>query len=232
MNFTIIIPTRNRPQYLAQAVSSVLAQKNVSLEILVVDDGNIALPAFSDVRIKTLSNRERGPVRARNLGVTHATGDHIGFLDDDDWWTQDLFLQHSLALLRQDAQFTFADGMLVFDDGSENIPFAFDADAVSLETNNSILISTVCYARALHQSLGLFDERLPYYWDWDWYLRVARSGATLKRLNQPVVSIRMHAGNMSSQAQEMARRDNLSALAHKHDLAPLVLKNHLSLASE
>jgi hypothetical protein len=40
----------------------------------------------------------------------------------------------------------------------------------------------------------------------------------------------VHAGNMSSKAQEMARRDNLSALAHKHDLAPLVLKNHLSLA--
>ena len=232
MDFSVIIPTRNRPQYLMQAVESVTAQVNVSFEILIVDDGNVGLPAFTDTRIKILANNQRGPVQARNLGVANAKGDYIAFLDDDDWWTENDFLFRSLALMKSETDFTFADGTLVFTDNSKSIPFAFDADAISLETNNSILISTVCYARSLHGKLGSFDERLPYYWDWDWYLRVARSGVALKRLPHSMVSIRVHAGNMSSEAQEIARRKNLNALTVKHGLAPLTLKNHLSLASE
>ena len=232
MDFSVIIPTRNRPQYLVQAVESVLAQKDASFEIVVIDDGNSALPVLSDTRIKTLPNHQRGPVPARNFGVANAQGDYIAFLDDDDWWTEADFLSRSLVALKNEPGFTFADGTLVFTDNSPSIPFTFDADARSLETNNSILISTVCYARALHATLGTFDEQLPYYWDWDWYLRVARSGVALMRLPQSMVSIRVHGGNMSSENQENARRLNLAALAKKHGLAALTLKNHLSLASE
>jgi glycosyltransferase involved in cell wall biosynthesis len=232
VDFSVIIPTRNRPQYLAQAVESVLAQKGVGLQVLIVDDGTAALPAFQDPRVSVLNNKERGPVPARNLGVAHATGEFIAFLDDDDWWLRDDFLFRSLRLLKNESDFSFSDGTLVFEDGSTSIPFAFDANATSLETNNSILISGVCYARRLHDTLGGFDEALPYYWDWDWYLRVARSGVALSRLAEPLVAIRVHGGNMSNAEQEMARRNNLSALEAKHGLAPLVLKNHLSLASE
>ena len=232
MDFSVIIPTRNRPQYVVQAVESVLAQQNVSLEILIVDDGNITLPAFTDGRIKIQSNQQRGPVPARNLGVAAAQGNSMAFLDDDDWWTEKDFLSRAREILKKQTDFVFADGTLVFDDGSKDVPFAFDADAISLETNNSILISTVCYAGTLHDKLGGFDEQLPFYWDWDWYLRVARSGVAFKRLAQSMAAIRVHAGNMSNATQEEARRDNLAALAKKHRLAPLVLKNHLSLACE
>jgi glycosyltransferase involved in cell wall biosynthesis len=232
VDFSVIIPTRNRPQYLAQAVASVLGQTGVELEVVVVDDGTTALPAFPDARVSIIDNNQRGPVPARNLGVANAGGEFIAFLDDDDWWLKRDFLSRSLKTLRSESDFSFADGTLVFEDGSTGIAFAFDANAKSLETNNTILISGVCYARALHDTLGGFDERLPYYWDWDWYLRVARSGIALTRLAEPLVAIRVHGGNMSNAEQEKARRNNLSALETKHGLAPLVLKNHLSLASE
>jgi hypothetical protein len=49
---------------------------------------------------------------------------------------------------------------------------------------------------------------------------------------QSMVSIRVHGGNMSSENQENARRLNLAALAKKHGLVALTLKNNLSLASE
>ena len=35
------------------------------------------------------------------------------------------------------------------------------------------------YRRSIHNVLGQFDESIPYYWDWDWYLRVARGGFKL-----------------------------------------------------
>ena len=99
MDFSVIMPTRNRPQYLVQAVESVLAQDDVTFEILVVDDGIIALPTLTDGRIKILSNNQRGPVPARNLGVANAKGGHIAFLDDDDWWTESDFLSRAHEIL-------------------------------------------------------------------------------------------------------------------------------------
>jgi glycosyltransferase involved in cell wall biosynthesis len=232
VDFSVIIPTRNRPAYLQEAIDSVIAQRGVSFEIIIVDDGDVVLPRFNDPRVRVFNNQQRGPVPARNLGVAHAMGDMIAFLDDDDWWTRQNFLEHSLSSLKAGCGFTFADGTLVFMNGGSDVPFAFDADSVSLETNNSILISSVCYARNLHDRLGRFDEALPYYWDWDWYLRVARSGAILKRLAESMVAIRVHAGNMSSAEQEKARRENLNRLSQKHGLGKIVLKNHLSLAFE
>jgi glycosyltransferase involved in cell wall biosynthesis len=232
VQFSVIIPTRNRPQFLAEAIESVLAQQGVSFEILIVNDGDKATPHFSDRRVKVLDNHRQGPVAARKFGVSLAAGDNIAFLDDDDYWIRNDFLSRALQHLSSGSDFVFADGRMVFHDGRPDVDFAFDADATSLETDNSILISSVCYARLLHMKLGGFDESLPYYWDWDWYLRVARSGAKLQRLAQASVAIRVHSSNMSGESGENARRKNLDAFTRKHGLKPIKLKNHLSLALE
>jgi glycosyltransferase involved in cell wall biosynthesis len=164
--------------------------------------------------------------------VQKARAKLVAFLDDDDWWHDDRHLLNAVEALRHGADFIFADGTLRYMSGAPDLAFQFDADERSLERDNTILISTVCYARALHESLGAFDEALPYYWDWDWYLRVARSGAQLKRLPHDVVMIRVHQGNMSGMDTTDARRKNLDALCAKHHLPPIPLKNHESLARD
>jgi glycosyltransferase involved in cell wall biosynthesis len=225
--FTVIIPTRDRTQFLAQAIASVRAQTGASAEVIVVNDG--AGPVSADARV--LDNLRRGPVAARNRGVEAARGDLIAFLDDDDWWTDPDHLARAEAALAGDP-FYFADGDLVFEDGSQSLAFSRAASAMSLARDNTILISAVCYRKSLHGTLGPFDVDLPYYWDWDWYLRVARSGAGLVHHAEPSVAIRVHAGNMSGAGTEAARRDNLARFAAKHGLAGLELKNHLMIARE
>jgi hypothetical protein len=96
-----------------------------------------------------------------------------------------------------------------------------------LARDNTILISAVCYKKSLHQSLGKFDETLPYYWDWDWYLRVARAGARLDHCAESVVDIRVHAQNMSGNSNNIARKNNLELLCAKHNLVNVVLKSHV-----
>src|SRR5882724_8836597 len=90
--FSVVIPTRNRETYLPQAVDSVLAQKDVSLELLVVNDGDPLQPTFHDPRVRVLNNHKRTAVPARNLGVEQAKGRFIAFLDDDDFWIDDRYL--------------------------------------------------------------------------------------------------------------------------------------------
>ncbi len=220
---SIIIPTRNRPEFLLTAVESVLQQSCEDFELLIVNDGTVPLAQFTDRRIRILENDQAGAVSARNLGVVAAQGPCIAFLDDDDVWCAG---DHLACALASGADFFFADGAMKFPSGESKI-FALDADAKSLEHNNTILISAVVYKKSLHDVIGPFDEQLPYYWDWDWYLRVARSGAGLFRREVPVVDIRVHAQNMSGATNEIERQQNLELLCAKHSLKNVVLKGHV-----
>lgn len=234
MDISVVIPTKNRCGFLKQAVKSILQQRLLPKEILVADDGQGAADAvgglWADLRI--LDNRSEGPIAARRLAIREARSDLIAFLDDDDWLTDQNYFQDAANTIAEGADLVFCDGIMKFEDGGNDEAFAFDADVKSLEANNTILISGVVYRRAIHDTLGGFDSSLPFYWDWDWYLRVARAGYQLKRRAGPAVAIRVHAQNMSGHQQETGRRENLDRLSAKHGLPHIPLKNHLSLSRE
>jgi glycosyltransferase involved in cell wall biosynthesis len=226
LRISCIIPTRNRPDYVSASAASVLGQSHRDLELIIVNDGTTPVPVFADPRVHILNSGEAGAVPARNLGAAAATGDAIAWLDDDDQWTDEHFLESCITLFEGGSDFVFGDGALVFPDGVRRA-FAKAADAKSLENDNTILISSVCYRRNLHDQLGMFDAALPYYWDWDWYLRVARAGRHLTRFAQPVVDIRIHENNMSGTANAEKRAANLQQFCAKHGLENLPLKSHV-----
>lgn len=230
---SVIIPSRNRPRFLEDAIASVKAQTLRGLDIIVVNDGDESLPENLAKGVRVMDNGRRGPVAARNAGVRSAKHGLVAFLDDDDTWTDPQHLERAATCLSRGADFYFADGYLVFNDRRrESLSFCFEADANSLERDNTILISAVCYRRSLHGTLGEFDESLPFYWDWDWYLRVARSGARLFRYAFPSAAIRIHDANMSGSDTSESRQANLFAFARKHGLPNPRLRNHLSIALE
>jgi glycosyltransferase involved in cell wall biosynthesis len=219
--FSVIIPTRNRPEFLKEAALSVLQQSLGDLELLIVNDGDGVDMPIPDPRIRILDNQKRGAVQARNLGVAQAKGASIAFLDDDDFWIDHDHLKKTAAT---NCDFYFADGDMIFADGKIKA-FAQNATPATLEHDNTILISAVCYKRAIHDALGRFDEALPYYWDWDWYIRVARGGFTFYHQTEPAVRIRVHPQNMSG-GNDHLRRANLDAMIAKHKLGVIPLKNH------
>ncbi|MBM5792668.1 MAG: glycosyltransferase [Cyanobacteria bacterium K_DeepCast_0m_m1_088] len=88
---SIVIPTRDRPGLLADAVASALhALRGIAGEVVVVDDGSVVSPASSlaDIQSPKLcihtNRRSRGASGSRNTGVEHARGELVAFLDDDD----------------------------------------------------------------------------------------------------------------------------------------------------
>lgn len=234
LSFSVIIPTRDRPVFLREAVRSVMEQSAALADVIVVDDGEGAAEAVTGLgrRVRLLDNQRLGPVRARQLGVEQAQAEGIAFLDDDDRWIDRDFLSRAAAAMGDGADLCFGDGRFEFDDGRPPLAYAFDADSKSLERDNTILVSAVAYRRSLHSELGLFDETLPYYWDWDWYLRVARAGKRLHHIKSPVAAIRVHSANMSGGSLADQRLANLEAFATKHSLPPIALKNHLSLVTD
>ena len=95
---TVIVPVYNILEYLPRCVHSITAQTYQNLEILLVDDGSTdgtgelcdRLGA-EDERIRVFHKENGGSSSARNLGLLHATGEYIGFVDSDDYIESDMY---------------------------------------------------------------------------------------------------------------------------------------------
>lgn len=88
---SIIIPAYNTEKYISSCLESVLKQKYENFEIIIVNDGSsdntdsiCRLFQENDQRIKYFEKENGGVSSARNLGLSHAHGDWVCFIDSDD----------------------------------------------------------------------------------------------------------------------------------------------------
>lgn len=87
---SIIIPVYNAAQYLPQTIESLLSQTYRNIELILVDDGStddsldVCRKYEVDPRVLVVHQANGGRSNARNTGISHASGDFIGFMDDDD----------------------------------------------------------------------------------------------------------------------------------------------------
>lgn len=87
-----IVPVYNTPdKFFKLCVESLINQSYKNIEILLIDDGSNKTTADmcdrfaeKDERIVVIHQENKGPSAARNLGLLHATGDFITFVDSDD----------------------------------------------------------------------------------------------------------------------------------------------------
>lgn len=95
---TIIVPVYNILEYLPRCVHSITAQTYKNLEILLVDDGSTDGTgeladrlAKEDERIKVIHKENGGSSSARNLAISQAKGEYLGFVDSDDFVEPDMY---------------------------------------------------------------------------------------------------------------------------------------------
>ena len=89
---SVVIPVYNIRDYVERCVRSVLAQPDVPLEVLIVDDGSTddsgavcdALAA-EDSRVTVIHKPNGRAASARNAGIRAASGGYVAFVDSDDW---------------------------------------------------------------------------------------------------------------------------------------------------
>jgi glycosyltransferase involved in cell wall biosynthesis len=101
----VVIPCFNAAGYVRRAVRSALAQRDVAVEVVLVDDGSCddldrVLETFTGTIRVIRHETNRGVSAARNTGIANCTGDVIAFLDADDWWPND-FLAQLLPLVKE-----------------------------------------------------------------------------------------------------------------------------------
>lgn len=107
---SVIVAAYNIETYIERGIRSICSQTFPSLEIIVVDDGSTddtgkicdAL-AKEDDRVQVVHQENGGLARARNVGIAHAKGNYIGFVDGDDWIEADMYEKLLGAIIDQQA---------------------------------------------------------------------------------------------------------------------------------
>lgn len=102
---SIIIPVYNVSKFLEECVNSILAQSYEDFEVLLIDDGSTDgcgdicdNYALVDSRIKVIHKTNGGVSSARNVGINHAHGEWITFIDADDIVYKDLLRDYISSL--------------------------------------------------------------------------------------------------------------------------------------
>jgi glycosyltransferase involved in cell wall biosynthesis len=186
---SVIVPTRDRPALLREALASIRAieTETLTFEILVGDNG--ADPESKVVAEEFgafyMTVQKAGAGAARNAGLKMAKGEYIAFLDDDDVWLPANIVRH-LEILRAQPRVDVVFGQVVTTDlalkpQGEPWPAAgAHGDALVRDMLSGYypqLGATVVRAKVARE-IGLFDERLLGDQDWDWQLRLARRRRT------------------------------------------------------
>lgn len=184
---SVIIPTCNRADFLRVALESVQRQTFQNFETLVIDDASQdrtpeVVRSFPSMPVRYFRHESRkGGAAARNTGIVHARGDYLAFLDDDDEWLPDKLRQQVDLLDRSPAEVGVVyTGYVIVDrrSGREiarktatrrgNIArFLFEENSVG--GTSSVMVRKECFAR-----VGLFDEQLPSFQDYDLWIRLAQ----------------------------------------------------------
>lgn len=201
---SVVIPTRNRWAMLRDTLTTVLAQRDVELEVLVVDDGSSTAPAHvpADARITLLRQpTSQGVAEARNTGLAAANGAYVAFTDDDDFWAPDKLASQLAAMEATGASWASC-GAVVVDDqmriqNRQRASQSGDVGDRILATNvvpgggSGVLSDT-----ALVRRVGGFDPAFHMVADWDLWIRLGMA-ARLAAVDRPLLVYRMHAGGMS-----------------------------------
>jgi glycosyltransferase involved in cell wall biosynthesis len=121
--FTVVIPLYNKEKFISETIQAVLQQTFKNFEILLVNDGSTdnslqKIAAFSDNRIKVISQKNKGVSAARNTAIQAASTTWIAFLDADDIWQPTFLEEIAHAIKEYPTNKIFATGRsLLFKDG-------------------------------------------------------------------------------------------------------------------
>lgn len=144
---SIIIPIYKVEKYLDKCVESVVNQTYKNLEIILVDDGSPDnCPkmcdewAKKDKRIKVIHKENGGLSDARNKGLDIATGDHIMFLDSDDYVSTQICEKLLDLSLKNNADISMCDLLSFYED--EDLPIV-NANYETIVLNRAQIIEQI-----------------------------------------------------------------------------------------
>ncbi|HEX9619135.1 MAG TPA: glycosyltransferase [Polyangiaceae bacterium] len=196
---SVIIPAHNGARFIAEAVGNVLSQNYPALQIIVVNDGSTddtdVVVGRLPVEVRYIKHdRAKGPSEARNRGIRDAAGEYLAFLDVDDLWPPDN-LHRLMAHLLEHPEVDVVHGYgHLLELNPESARYEFQGNPREAFT---FYIGAGVYRRRVFDAVGLFDSKLEFGEDTDWYNRAYEADRRVERLEEVTLHVRRHDGNMT-----------------------------------
>lgn len=204
-HLSVVIPTRNRCEFLAEAVASITAQTFNDWELVIVDDASEDstwnwLSRLDDARVRALRQDAPGErSKARNRGLDAARAPFVLFLDDDDRLPTRALEWHVDALAAHSDAIASVGGCTLFSADSQRRRVRVVRSRTVRHVWDDLLfgwvfISGQCLlrTRSVRQVNG-WNESLNHAEDHDLWLRISRLGPQVL-LPQLVCDHRVHPG--------------------------------------
>jgi hypothetical protein len=220
---TVIVPAFNARRYLRTAVASLAATRYPQLEVVIVDDGStdgtwdIARELASTnpgvVALRHADSTNHGEAATRDLGIAHAGGRYVGFLDADDTVFPNRF---SISVPILDSR-PGVDGVceatqrVVETGGERRAGFVRERTVFDCEDPEMVLerrlfgglawsVNAILLRREALTRVGGFGSDLRYGEDALLWLKLAAACVLVPGSREPVCTYRIHGGNVSSEA--------------------------------
>lgn len=194
---TVYMPTHNRSDLLSRAIDSVLSQTYSNFELIIVDDCStdnteavVQTYQDQDSRIKYIKNSENlGACASRNKAIRAAKGEFITGLDDDDYFLPNRLEVFLLAWgnRKKDVVLLFSRYGNHLKDGAvfKRPILGFKGNLITQKsllenfyTGNQVFTKTESL-----KAIGMFDENIPMWQDFDCYYRLLALGKG-QRINE------------------------------------------------
>lgn len=209
---SVVIPAYNRAKTIAYCLDSVCNQTLPPLEIIVVDDRStdetVAIVSgysrlHPSVRCVVL-DKNSGAQAVRNRGIMEARGEWIAFQDSDDEWVSDK-LEKQIAAL---ASVAFDPLTVVHTDAWRYNPTTGERNRWHLKScegqvyaellrSPAPLFPTLLTSKIALEKIGMLDENVPSYQEWDTAIRLAKICHFI-HLREPLFVYHFHAGETIS----------------------------------
>jgi glycosyltransferase involved in cell wall biosynthesis len=202
---SVIMPCYNAAEFVEEAVNSVMNQTYADVELIIVDDGSTdasveildRLSTQYSSRITLHFQNHMGPYPARNLGLKHARGGRVAFLDADDYWSQDALEQLSAAMDTHHADIAYC-GWQNVGIGAPGTQPHIPPDYSQMDTAAEFLrscpwpIHAALVQREAIDAVKGFSERCFSAMDYDLWLRLYAHTQKLVRVPEVMAFYRWH----------------------------------------
>jgi teichuronic acid biosynthesis glycosyltransferase TuaG len=211
--FSVVIPCYNSSKTLRSTLDSVCLQTFKNFEVIAVNDGSTDDTASileeyrSKIPLTIISHSNSGQGFSRNVGIKHAVGVFIAFLDSDDLWFKNR-LETVYNTIRDQCfdidvicnwEYLSASGTILR--VLEHGPYTSFDDL--LFKFNTLSPSATCVKRSSVISLGGFnsDKKMIGTEDWDLWIRLSIQGAKFYFLKKPLGLYIIHDQNISGNVE-------------------------------
>lgn len=219
---SVIIPVYNGQQYLKESIESVLLQKSVAFELIIVDDGSTdstreVVSTYVDNKIvRYVYQENQGLAASRNKGISIASGNYIAFNDADDIWVEDK-LSTQMAIMETQPSVEMISGRVrqfISPEIPETEHGKYTFLDVDMQTN---LIPCSLFRGEVFVKHGMFDTNLKIGQDMSWLLQAKNMGLIIHPLPKLVYYRRLHPNNIGRIHQSLNYRARFQILKKSID---------------